>query len=205
MNIYNESRVITLPHPIEYNDIQKICKELDLPSQFGNVIDLPLNDQWLALMNTDPSYNTSDSNFHNLRRVLFYVPFDDRNKITKFSTDYTVNNKSVLTHDDVKNIFKAVRKITRYKKIRAQLEQIDQLDSSLINTLIDPVTLEVLVDPIIASDGITYSKATLKKLFDDSVNPISPITRERLTRINNTYGLKNILVNNVIEMFHLNN
>ena len=106
MHIYTESRVITLPHSIEYDDINKICKELNLPETVGNVIDLPLNNTWLSIMNRDSAYNTVENvTFHNLRRIIFYVPHDNINKITKFSTDYTVNNKSVLTHEDVTNIF----------------------------------------------------------------------------------------------------
>lgn len=189
LNICNDRR-IKLPHSITFNDINEICIKLNLPKSVGNVIDLPLTDDWKTIMNTNTEYNrTSNVRFHNLRRIIFYVPFGTNREITTFSTDYTVNFASVLTNEDVVNIFNAVREIRNDKK------------KQLHDTLIDPVTLELLVDPMIASDGITYSKATLKRLFDDFEHPISPITRKPLTRINDTYGVKNILVSQIIELF----
>jgi hypothetical protein len=188
LNIYNAKK-INLPFSITYDDLTKICKILNIPDQIGNVIDLPITEEWRTLMSTNSHYNILENvRFHYLRRIIFYVPIDINSEITTFSTDYAVNSASVLTHEDVNNIFEAVRKI-KIKK-----------DTKLDETMIDPVTLELLVDPIIASDGITYSKSTLKRLFKDSNHPISPITREPLVRINKEFGIKNILISQIIEL-----
>lgn len=195
INIYRDKRVIKLPYPIYYHDISKICKELNLPENIGNTITLPIDTEWYRLMENDLSYNiTDDEIYHYKRRILFHMKgFSE--EITTFSTDYSVNSDSVLTYSDVQNIMDAVCKINRDKKQEKKNKKIDDI-------LLDPVTLDILRDPLIASDGITYSKATLRRLFD-SPNPISPMTREQLTLINGKYGLQNRKIQEIIEHFEL--
>jgi hypothetical protein len=190
INIYNKSKVIVFPHSISitYADINKICIILNLPETVGNVIDLPITENWKIFMSTNSSYNINDDiRFHNLRRIIFYVPYYDINNITSFSTDYLINKNSVLTDEDVSSIFDAVYEIT-YEKKRDQL----------LSILVDPITHEQLVDPIIASDGITYSKTTLARLFENLENPISPITHERLFNINNNFGIRNRVIIDIV-------
>lgn len=191
--IYKDNKIITLPYSISYNDINKICKELNLPNTIGNIIDLSINENWIDIMENNPSYNiVNDIRFHNKRRIIFYVPTNNIDNITKFSTDYSLNKESVLTHKDVQDIINAVCKINSERKKLNKLSEI----------LIDPITLELLKDPIIASDGITYSNETLKKLFNNSKS-ISPITREELHYINGEYGIKNKVISQIIELFNL--
>jgi hypothetical protein len=75
----------------------------------------------------------------------------------------------------------------------------------------DPVTWELLRDPVIASDGHTYSKETLIQLFKG--NRLSPMTREELIPIGKrsaepsfTYngielGIPNFKVKQLLEKF----
>jgi hypothetical protein len=190
-----EVKKIKLMHSITFNDIKKIRIKLNSPKSVGNEIDLPLTDDWKTIMSSNPLYNKSNNvKFHNLRRIIFYFSSDIDNiivnrEITTFSTDYTINSASVLTYEDINNIYNAVDDIINEKK------------NQLFDTLIDPVTLDLLVYLIIASDGITYSRATLKKLFEDNKNPISPVTREPLICVDNKYGVKNILIKQIIELF----
>jgi hypothetical protein len=194
--IYTKSKKISFPNSITitFSDIDKISKELGLTKSIGNTIDLPLTIDWEQIMTNDPLYNiVDDTRFYNKRRILFYVPIDNINKITTFSTDYSINKKSVLTNNDVQDIINAVIKISN--------EKIKYKD--VYDTLIDPITLDLLVNPIIASDGITYSRSTLETLFNNSRpnNPLSPITRKELTCINGDYGIKNILANKILDLF----
>ena len=187
--IYKDNKIITLPYSISYNDINKICKELNLPKTIGNVIDLPMNESWAKIMKTNSAYNiVNDIKFHNIRRIIFYIPNNNLNGIIKFSTDYSLNKESVLTYKDVQNIINAVNKINHNK---------------ICEIFIDPISLEILDNPIIASDGITYSQKSLEQLFTNSKpnNPISPITRKELQYINGEYGLKNKLINEVKDLF----
>lgn len=44
-----------------------------------------------------------------------------------------------------------------------------------------PISLGIMRDPITASDGQTYEKAELLALFEATAQPVSPITRKKLT------------------------
>lgn len=65
--------------------------------------------------------------------------------------------------------------------------------------LCDPITLELFIDPLIASDGKTYSRSTLTEIFRR--NPISPLTRERLILINGDIGVTNYSMIALIDKF----
>lgn len=203
LNIYQDRKVIKLPYPIDYHDIKKISKELDL-SDFGNTIELPMNTEWYRLMENDMAYNICrNSEYHNKRIIIFYMTgFNE--KITTFSTDYSVHSESVLTHSDVQNIIDAVSKIHHAKKIdhAKKISHAKEYNEKINDILLDPVTLDILRDPFIASDGITYSRATLERLFDNP-NPISPMTREPLILINGAYGLRNTKLQEMIAYFEL--
>lgn len=65
--------------------------------------------------------------------------------------------------------------------------------------LCDPITLELFIDPLIASDGKTYSRSTLTDIFRR--NPISPTSRERLILINGEIGIRNYSMIALIDKF----
>lgn len=69
-----------------------------------------------------------------------------------------------------------------------------------LTVLSDPVTLELMVDPYIASDGNTYSRSTLEILFNRN-NPKSPLDRSNLVRINGDVGVPNKYVKSLLEKF----
>lgn len=50
-----------------------------------------------------------------------------------------------------------------------------------------PISLQIMVEPITASDGNVYEKSEIEKLLKSSANPISPLTREPLDK---NYPLK---------------
>jgi len=63
----------------------------------------------------------------------------------------------------------------------------------------DPISLELLEDPHIASDSITYSYESLRRIFQ--TNKISPLTREPLARLSGKYGIPNIALRSMIDDF----
>ena len=44
----------------------------------------------------------------------------------------------------------------------------------------DPITYDILIDPVVASDGFTYERSTINKIITGK--KISPLTREELTK-----------------------
>jgi len=73
---------------------------------------------------------------------------------------------------------------------------------SMYEYLQDPISLELLIDPYIASDGITYSYFILWKLFQNHT-PLSPMTRELLVRVNGCIGIPNKIIANLIDQLFL--
>jgi hypothetical protein len=63
------------------------------------------------------------------------------------------------------------------KRPRANSIQLDNPDD---RNLMCPITLQLFVDPVVASDGNTYSRAAIERW--DKNNHTSPVTREDLTR-----------------------
>jgi len=63
------------------------------------------------------------------------------------------------------------------KRPRANSIQLDNPDD---RNLMCPITLQLFVDPVVASDGNTYSRAAIEQW--DKNNHTSPVTREDLTR-----------------------
>jgi len=63
-------------------------------------------------------------------------------------------------------------------------DELRQIDEYTYETLMDPVTLQLMEFPMIASNGSTYSAHTLYNLFLMRTNPedqvIDPITREKI-------------------------
>jgi len=111
----------------------------------------------------------------------------------------------ILTVNEVYSILDCIETYETNDMLDKRLDS----NSELIEYLRDPVTLTLFVKPVIASDGHTYSKETLQKIFNDKKNkPISPLTREPLIRIgkNNFLGEKepgipNILIQNILNQF----
>jgi hypothetical protein len=84
----------------------------------------------------------------------------------------------------------------------------DWSDKQTYEMLRDPITYQLLDDPLIASDGITYSRSTLEDIFVErrgvygSILPIeSPMTRQPLIRINGDVGIPNTLIRQMLEKF----
>lgn len=187
MELYKNKEPISINPPINFDDLWYIRKYLsaDLDGNGSNTILLPMCEEWTKLF--IEQNNIYQPHGKNLRRhVLFEV--DDFNRVVSFGTDFCWHKGSVLLYSDVLRIQNCISKI--------QL-----LNSHSIiepNYLIDPISHELLNDPYIASDGITYSYINLWKLFTISNNPVSPLTRESLFLINGKIGIKNILVSKII-------
>jgi hypothetical protein len=64
--------------------------------------------------------------------------------------------------------------------------------------LMDPVSHELLVDPVILSDGITYNRSTVRELARNGINR-SPVTRQPFT----PGMMNNQLIRNLLESYPL--
>jgi hypothetical protein len=61
---------------------------------------------------------------------------------------------------------------------------LDVLETNLENCLIDPITYELLEDPVITADGKTYSRSSITKwLQTHNTSPLTniPLEHRRLT------------------------
>ena len=76
----------------------------------------------------------------------------------------------------------------RYEKA-FEIEIIKKIKIDLPYEFKCPISLSLMLNPVIASDGHTYDKLYLMKLYSDNVISKSPITREVLD--------KNILISNI--------
>ena len=78
----------------------------------------------------------------------------------------------------------------------------DKWEEESYDHLRDPISLELLENPYIASDGYTYSRTSLLKIFS-SERKLSPFTRKPLIRMNNgDIGIPNIIIKNMLEKFY---
>jgi len=149
-----------------------------------------MNSHWTKLFTEKRDiYQPNRENFR--RHVLFKVDRDDSSKIIAFGTDPCWHRGTVLLHSDVMNIKKGISKV----------HLIHDITIPKTHDLIDTISHELLNDSYIASDGITYSYSSLWKLFDIYNNPVSPLTREPLLKINAQLGIKNIFVSVMITNF----
>mmetsp|Transcript_22368 Transcript_22368/g.51583 ORF Transcript_22368/g.51583 Transcript_22368/m.51583 type:complete len:151 (-) Transcript_22368:229-681(-) len=46
------------------------------------------------------------------------------------------------------------------------------------NIVYCPITLQIMVDPVVASDGNTYERTAIERVFQEGNPPRSPLTRE---------------------------
>lgn len=210
MDLYDGIEPIEINQPISYDDLNIICKCLNVLRDPGNTLDLPMNDEWNKYMTDNPNdYRKSfrDDNFH--RQILWKVDINNGDwLLTHFGTDKSLNKKTVLLKSDVIKIQDCISKIR-------SVDDLIKKNDSTYEHLKDPVSLNLLNDPLIASDGFTYSRRTLFDIFKRAnplwdgflnykiqVNPLSPITREELILINGKIGIPNKLVSTLIDKFY---
>jgi hypothetical protein len=195
MDLYTDTEPIKIDPPINYDDLNIICKCLNVLRDTGNTIELPMNDDWNKYMtdNSDDYTKDSDDNFH--RQILWTVDIkNDDWLLTHFGTKKFLNSKTVLLKSDVIKIQDCISKIHNIHNL------INKNDSTYEH-LKDPVSLNLLNNPLIASDGFTYSRGTLFDIFRRG-NPKSPITREELILLNGKMGIPNKLVSTLIDKFY---
>lgn len=134
---------------------------------------------------------------------------DQRGVIVGLDTHYGL---PTLTVDEVEALRICMQSYKSINSIEASdIVHISELDwkENAYDEFIDPVSLELLIDPVIASDGYTYSKQTLISIF--RTNKISPMTREQLVPIgkmnnsayftlnNQELGISNIKVKQLLD------
>ena len=129
------------------------------------------------------------------RQIEFVLAGLEESTIVGINTRYGL---PTLTVDEVEAIRSCM---TSYVKLDDKVQNNDHhippgaWREDAYKEFIDPITTEILREPVIASDGHTYSKSTLIQLF--KTTGISPMTREPLIPIGKfTYGRSSFEVNN---------
>lgn len=87
-----------------------------------------------------------------------------------------------------------------YENYNHILNDPDKWKEESYDHLRDPISHELLENPYIASDGHTYSRTSLLKIFTSKNK--SPFTREPLIRMNGDIGIPNIIIKNMLEKFY---
>ena len=68
-------------------------------------------------------------------------------------------------------------------------------NSDILDTFMCPITLEIMKDPVICSDGITYEKSAIEEWL--TIHSTSPVTRLPIKK----KLIKNIILRNIIATY----
>jgi hypothetical protein len=125
----------------------------------------------------------SKSRFINepIKGIQFASSHTPYNIIVGIVTDFGL---PTLTVEEVEALRSCM---TSYETLDSKVQRPDfhipetNWNENAYDNFIDPISLELLIDPMIASDGNTYSKETLVQIFKG--NRLSPLTRELLVPI----------------------
>ena len=136
-------------------------------------------------------------------RYIYYV-HDKNNNLPGISE----RNNLPITVEEFNLIKRYTVKFLKYYNLDLDYEHhIDESKwkNDAIDIFTDPISLRLFEDPVIASDGFTYSYNSLNDLFKTTV-PKSPFTRERLRKIGKMLpngaqepGIPNTLVSQLID------
>ena len=183
-----------------YNCSKKIpvlngMKKLLFPNDLCYGFSLPLTEHWLNYLLSnmtdnsilDDIINNNDRRFSfctskeylnipgykpivGINTYLKYISIEEANEIKKCINTYESIHNNTYDNDDTFEYFK------------------------------DPITLRLFINPVIASDGCTYSKSSLESIICSSKK--SPLTRECLVPINNdSYFIPNIQMRQLLEKY----
>lgn len=171
-------------------------KKLLFPNDLCYGFSLPLTEYWLNYLLSNISdnelvindiINTNDRRFSfctskeylnipsykpivGINTYLKYISVEEANEIKKCIKTYELIHNNTYNDDETFEYFK------------------------------DPISLRLYVNPVIASDGCTYSKSSLESIIFS--NKKSPLTREDLIPINNdNYFIYNIQMRQLLNKY----
>jgi hypothetical protein len=184
-----------------YNCSKKIpilngMKKLLFPNDLCYGFSLPLTEYWLNILLSDISDNESIINDiinNNDRRFSFCTSKEYLN-ISSYKPIVGINTYlKYISIDEANEIKKC---INRYELIHNNTNN----DNDTFHYFMDPISLRLYINPVIASDGCTYSKSSLESIIFS--NKISPLTRENLIPINNdSYFIPNIQMRQLLNKY----
>jgi hypothetical protein len=118
--------------------------------------------------------------------------------------DFLVGGLKTLTHDDSLQIKESLEKINLISLSYEKLEYYEKLKelkskmgSGIPETMLCPITGDVMFDPVIASDGQCYDRRAIEMLFQKKIL-LSPVTKEPFV---NASLLPNIIMKKLIGEF----
>lgn len=101
---------------------------------------------------------------------------------------------NIKTH--VQNmILTSTEKIIKKKKeLAVSTAQLDIFPKELQDIVICPISMSIMVEPVIASDGHTYDKSAILNYMESCDVPLSPMTKKKLTpNLIVNYSVQNII------------
>eukprot|EP01080_Neovahlkampfia_damariscottae_P008276 gene8276-101_t len=111
-------------------------------------------------------------------KKLYYGRIVEKLSNEQFKVKMSTDTESIL-HSDL--IFQFVDDCDEEEKVFLNDEKKSSVLEKLQSNLVCPITREIFVNPVIASDGFTYEKEAIENWMKRSLN--SPMTRERMTSV----------------------
>lgn len=107
--------------------------------------------------------------------VFYIVPTREREALERI---VQVGRRLKLTDASLEPHIGILKEFQKKDMQKRSLESVGLFDYALPSEFTCPVTLDEFVEPVIASDGHTYEKQTLERIFKSTC--LSPLTRETL-------------------------
>uniref|UniRef100_A0A6C0BDI0 U-box domain-containing protein n=1 Tax=viral metagenome TaxID=1070528 RepID=A0A6C0BDI0_9ZZZZ len=210
---------MTFINILDIQDINNIFESyypsilLDFPlEKFGVLLNHGLNPNFKSGINPFIISLTENLMFDYIYLFLKYnvnlnVICDQKTNDKKYTTpltnltnisEYRVIKRSNITKTSIDKVKSEALELLHYIIEKNKHFNISKEQETYQN-LMDPITYELLEDPLTASDGYTYSRETLKDIFIG--NQMSPFTRRKLIPVNNDYGIPNVLIKSLVERF----
>ncbi|KAL9282053.1 U-box domain-containing protein 15 [Arabidopsis thaliana] len=185
------------------DEIDSLCKQLKKAKRRTDTQDIELAvDMMVVFSKTDPR-NADSAIIERLAKKLELQTIDDL-KTETIAIQSLIQDKGGLNIETKQHIIELLNK---FKKLQG-LEATDILYQPVINKAITkstslilpheflcPITLEIMLDPVIIATGQTYEKESIQKWFDAG-HKTCPKTRQELDHLSlaPNFALKNLIM-----------
>lgn len=162
-----------------------VLKERNIPILYNIQNKLDFTESDIKHYCSDPS--TYANYVNSIRNVIVYTV--ERSKQFQQFQKLIKQIKNNISNIDVENLTSYKQMESAHMTICKEFERLPKKRKREIpHEYICPITLEVMIDPVICSDGQTYERSAITHVLK-SGKPFSPITREKLK--------KNIIIPNM--------
>ncbi|CAN8277027.1 unnamed protein product [Cochlearia groenlandica] len=187
------------------DDIDSLCKQLKKAKRRTDTQDIELAvDTMVVFSKTDPR-NADNAIIERLAKKLELQTMDDLKKETLDIKKLVQEKGRLLNIETKQHIVEILNKFKKLQGVEATTDILCELpihksftkSTSLIlpDEFLCPITLEVMLDPVIIATGQTYEKESIEKWFDAG-HKTCPKTRQELDHLSlaPNFALKNIIL-----------